>query len=218
MRMVPKLAPAALVAVMVAATSGCTPPDRGVAQAPVTDPYVATGDGGARYVGNVGRTVVPGALPGAATPEAFAASAGAVVGFPSDQVALSAEGRASVGRQAAWLARHKDFRALIEGHADEQGTREFNLALGARRAASVQEYLIAQGIEPSRITTVSYGNERPAAECDTDDCAARNRRTVTVVSPGGPVVAAATPVPAVPDVVAAVPDEAGLAPVPDAGV
>lgn len=192
MRMLPKLAPAAVIAAMVAATSGCTPPDRGAAQAPVTDPYVATGDGGARYIGGT-RPPVAGTLPGAATPEAFAASAGAVVGFPSDQVVLTEDGRAAVGRQAAWLARNKDFRALIEGHADEQGTREFNLALGARRAASVQEYMIAQGVEPSRITTVSYGNERPVAECTTPECAARNRRTVTVVSPGAPAVASVVP-------------------------
>lgn len=161
-----------------------------VAQTPPSDLYVTTPDGGARYVGDVTR-VNRGVLPGAPSAQAFAA-VGDTVSFGDGQVALNDQGRGTVGRQAAWLARHQDFQALIEGHADEQGTREYNLALGARRAASVQEYLIAQGVEPSRITTVSYGNERPLAECAPEDaaCAARNRRAVTVVSPGSAAVPA----------------------------
>lgn len=214
MRILPKLVPAALMAALGMAVSGCTPPTSGVAQAPVTDPYVASPDGSARYVGNVAPTP-RGSLPGAATPEAFAATAGSTVSFAADQAVLTAEARTIVGRQAAWLARNSSFRALIEGHADEQGTREFNLALGARRAASVQEFLIAQGVEPARITTVSYGNERPVAECDTPECAARNRRTVTTVSPGAPVEDDA--IAAVPAIPADLPDVASPA-VPDAGV
>ncbi|AXC49134.1 peptidoglycan-associated lipoprotein [Paracoccus suum] len=200
-----------MMAGLTLAVAGCTPPPATVS-APVTDPYVNTGDAGARYTGDVTRKT-RGVLPGTASPEAFAASAGDSVSFSVDQVILSPEGRAQVGRQAAWLSRNKSFIALIEGHADEQGTREYNLALGARRAASVQEYMIAQGIEPGRVSTVSYGNERPLSACNDGDeaCSARNRRAVTVVSPGAPAAAAvatlpgATP-PAVPDVPPDVPD------------
>ncbi|MRX49156.1 OmpA family protein [Paracoccus sp. S-4012] len=111
--------------------------------------------------------------------------AGDTVTFPADQVVLTAEAQLIVARQAEWLTRHRDFRAVIEGHADEQGTREHNLALGARRAASVQQHLVARGIDPGRISTVSYGNERPLEACTDEACFERNRRAVTVVSPAG---------------------------------
>lgn len=202
MRWVDKAAAAAVMAGLTLAVAGCTPPPATVS-APVTDPYVGTGNGGARYTGDVTQKA-RGVLPGTPSPEGFAASAGDSVSFSVDQVVLSAEGRTQVARQAAWLSRNKTFTALIEGHADEQGTREYNLALGARRAASVQEYMIAQGIEPGRVSTVSYGNERPVSACNDGDeaCTARNRRAVTVVSPGAPgAVATAAPIiPAVPDV------------------
>ena len=76
---------------------------------------------------------------------------------------------------------------MIQGLSDEQGTREYNLALGARRASAVQEYLILQGLEPGRIRTSSYGKERPVEVCSTPDCQVRNRRAVTVVAPGAGV-------------------------------
>lgn len=168
------------------ATAGCTQRDaQVVAAAPVTDPYVDTGDGGARYTGDVTARNSAGVLPGMPSQQTFASSAGTTVVFPQDQVVLTAEAQAIVARQAEWLAANGDFRATIEGHADEQGTREYNLALGARRAASVQEYMVARGIEPGRISTVSYGNERLLEACTDDEaCFARNRRAVTVVTPG----------------------------------
>src|SRR5690606_16203522 len=97
---------------------------------------------------------------------------------------LSPEGRVILANQAGWLNQNQGFSAVIEGHADEQGTREYNLALGARRANSVQEYLISQGVPPGRLRTVSYGKERPLAICSTEECYSKNRRAVTVVSPG----------------------------------
>lgn len=189
MRAAPRSALTLLPALAALILAGCA--EQPEVQAPVSDPYVSTADGGARYVGDVTR-VNRGVLPGAPSAQAFAA-VGDTVTFGNSEVTLNDQSRGAVGRQAAWLARHQDFRALIEGHADEQGTREYNLALGARRAASVQEYLIAQGVDPSRITTVSYGNERPVAVCAAEDsaCASRNRRAVTVVSPGGAGAAAA---------------------------
>ena len=75
-----------------------------------------------------------------------------------------------------------DFVAMIEGHADEQGTREYNLALGARRANAAREYLISRGVAGSRLTTVSYGKERPIEICSTEDCYSKNRRAVTVLT------------------------------------
>ena len=76
------------------------------------------------------------------------------------------------------------YGVILEGHADEQGTREYNLALGARRAAAAQDFLVAQGVSPARIRTVSYGKERPVAVCSTEECYQQNRRAVTVLTLG----------------------------------
>ena len=86
--------------------------------------------------------------------------------------------------QAAWLQANPSYGILIEGHADEQGTREYNLALGAKRASAVQDFLIVQGIPASRLRTVSYGKERPVEVCSDEACYAKNRRAVTVLSAG----------------------------------
>ena len=86
-----------------------------------------------------------------------------------------------------WLTRNQGFTARVEGHADEEGTGDYNLALGARRAAAVQEYLIARGVAAGRVSTVSYGRERPLEACDSEACFARNRRAVTVVTPAAGV-------------------------------
>jgi peptidoglycan-associated lipoprotein len=77
-----------------------------------------------------------------------------------------------------------DYVAIIEGHADEQGTREYNLALGARRANAVQEYLVSRGVAPSRLRVISYGKERPIELCSDEACYSQNRRAVTVISAG----------------------------------
>lgn len=164
--------------------AGCAPQGEQPGTAPVIDPYIDTGDGGARYAGDVTAVNEQGVLPGTASPQGFAAAAGDTVTFSEERVVLSSTAQAIIARQAEWLTRNKDFRVTVEGHADEQGTREYNLALGARRAAAVQEYLIAHGVEPGRVSTVSYGNERPLETCDSDECMARNRRAVTVVTPG----------------------------------
>ena len=86
--------------------------------------------------------------------------------------------------QAKWLMDNPEYAAIIEGHADEQGTREYNLALGARRANAVSEFLISQGVAGSRLRTVTYGKERPIAVCSEESCYAQNRRAVTVISAG----------------------------------
>lgn len=139
---------------------------------------------------NAGGAGSPGGLvPGsAADPDSlayFEETIGDRVYFAVDQATLSPQAREIVAKQAAWLIEHPGYNAIIEGHADEQGTREYNLALGARRAASVRDFLVEQGVSPSRLRTVSYGKERPIALCSTEECYAKNRRAVTVLTAPG---------------------------------
>ena len=114
----------------------------------------------------------------------FNQTVGDRVHFVVDQSTLTDEARGILNGQAAWLNANPDYAIIIEGHADEQGTREYNIALGARRADSVKNYLIAQGISGSRMQTVSYGKERPIATCSDEACYTQNRRAVTVLSLG----------------------------------
>lgn len=146
----------------------------------VVDPYANMG-AGAVYQGNL----AGGTLTGEASAQYFSGQIGDTVLFPAEQTALSADARAILARQAQWLNQHQNFSAVIQGHAEETGTREYNLALGARRASSVQEYLIAQGVAASRIRTLSFGKERPAETCSDEACYTKNRRAVTVVSDSG---------------------------------
>jgi peptidoglycan-associated lipoprotein len=102
--------------------------------------------------------------------------------FAVDQSTLSREAELTLRSQANWLLENTEYTAVVEGHADEQGTREYNLALGARRASAVQQFLIAQGVAPNRIRTVTYGKERPLAVCSDESCYSQNRRAVTVLN------------------------------------
>jgi peptidoglycan-associated lipoprotein len=114
----------------------------------------------------------------------FNQSIGDRVLFAVDQSTLSVEAQSLLTAQAQWLLTNREYSALIEGHADEQGTREYNLALGARRASAVRDFLVSQGVSDSRLSTVSYGKERPIEICSNEACYAQNRRAVTVVSAG----------------------------------
>lgn len=107
--------------------------------------------------------------------------------FAVDQHTLSPEARGVLSGQAQWLMTNASYAVIIEGHADEQGTREYNLSLGARRAAAVQDFLISQGVPASRMRTISYGKERPIEVCSDEACYSKNRRAVTVLSIGGGV-------------------------------
>ena len=104
--------------------------------------------------------------------------------FEVDQATLTASGLATLDGQAGWLLTNSDYQAVIEGHADEQGTREYNLALGARRANAAQEYLVSKGVPAARLRVVSYGKERPIEICSNEACYAKNRRAVTVLAGG----------------------------------
>ncbi len=112
---------------------------------------------------------------------------GDTVHFEMDSSELTAEGRSVLNGQAVWLRQYANYPITVEGHADERGTREYNIALGGRRAETTKNFLIAQGINPGRIRTISYGKERPVAVCDDISCWSQNRRTVTVLDGAGAV-------------------------------
>jgi len=121
----------------------------------------------------------------AATPgsqQDFVVNVGDRVFFETDQTDLTSQGRATLDKQAQWLSQYSQYSFTIEGHADERGTREYNIALGARRAQSVREYLASRGIAPQRMRTISYGKERPVAVCNDISCWSQNRRAVTVLN------------------------------------
>ena len=105
--------------------------------------------------------------------------------FGLDQYDVDAEDQATLQSQAAWLQQNPNVRITIEGHADERGTREYNLALGARRAAATRDYLAQRGVPAQRMKTISYGKERPVAVCDDISCWSQNRRAVTVLGGAG---------------------------------
>lgn len=105
--------------------------------------------------------------------------------FALNSSELSAQARAALEKQATWIKRFGGIRVVLEGHADERGTREYNLALGERRANAAKDYLVALGVNPSRVKTLSYGKERPAALGHNEAAWAQNRRSVTVVDTSG---------------------------------
>ncbi len=119
---------------------------------------------------------------GVGTPAEFQRAIGDRVLFAVDQSVLTIEAMNTLDEQADWLIRNSEYTpVVIEGHADEQGTREYNLALGARRANAVKEYLVSSGILASRLKTVSYGKERPIEICSAERCYEKNRRAVSVL-------------------------------------
>ena len=121
---------------------------------------------------------------GAGTPgsqQEFLVTVGDRVFFETDSSVISAEGQATLDKQAVWLNRYPQYRVLIEGHADERGTREYNIALGARRAAAVVNYLQSRGVNAGRLSSKSFGKERPVAVCNDISCWSQNRRAVTVL-------------------------------------
>ena len=97
---------------------------------------------------------------------------------------LTPEGQEILTKQAQWLQQYSNVLVQVEGHSDERGTREYNIALSARRATATREFLIAQGVNPKRISSIAYGKERPAALCDAEQCWTQNRRAVTVITGG----------------------------------
>jgi len=125
---------------------------------------------------------------GAATPgsaQDFQVNVGDRVFFETDSSNLTPQSMATLDRQVQWLNQYPRYSFTIEGHADERGTREYNLALGARRATAARDYMVARGIPAQRMRTISYGKERPVAVCNDISCWSQNRRAVTVLDAGG---------------------------------
>ena len=112
----------------------------------------------------------------------FVVNVGDRVFFESDSSELTPQSIGTLEKQAQWLQVYNQYTFTIEGHADERGTREYNIALGARRAQTVREYLASRGVPPQRMRTISYGKERPVAVCNDISCWSQNRRAVTVLN------------------------------------
>src|ERR1700730_2370862 len=120
------------------------------------------------------------ATPGSA--QDFVVNVGDRVFFETDSTELTPQARTTLDKQAQWLSNYGQYAFTVEGHADERGTREYNIALGARRAQTVREYLVSRGVSAQRMRTISYGKERPVAVCDDISCWSQNRRAVTVLN------------------------------------
>jgi peptidoglycan-associated lipoprotein len=149
------------------------------------DSSQTSGTGAAGGAGGVTSQPIGSARPG--SQEDFVVNVGDRVFFDFDKFDLKPEARTTLQRQAEWLKRYPTVTVSIEGHADERGTREYNLALGERRANSVRTYLTALGIDAGRVRTISYGKERPVALGSNEEAWAQNRRAVTVVTVGRPL-------------------------------
>jgi peptidoglycan-associated lipoprotein len=137
-----------------------------------------TGNAGA--AGNAGGATQSSVVPGSA--QDFIQNVGDRVFFDFDKSVVKPEGQQTLQRQAEWLKRYPNVTVTIEGHCDERGTREYNLALGERQATAVQRALIALGVQANRVKTISYGKERPAVLGSNDAAWAQNRRGVTVIN------------------------------------
>ncbi len=135
--------------------------------------------------GGAGLNGALGSVSDPTSPAYFNQVVGDRVLFEVDQSTLTAEAQGVLTQQAQWFGQNPEYTAIIEGHADEQGTREYNLALSARRASAVQAFLIDRGVAPSRLKTIPYGKERPLQLCSDESCYSQNRRAVTVLSVGG---------------------------------
>jgi peptidoglycan-associated lipoprotein len=160
---------AAIASVVLIA--GCTTKPQATAETP---PPAATGP----MTSETQSSVVAG------SEQDLKVNVGDTVHFAYDQFAVQDEDKTTLQRQAAWLQKFPAVRVSVEGHCDERGTREYNLALGARRANAVKEYLVSLGVSSARVDTISYGKERPICTESDESCWAQNRRGVTVVAGG----------------------------------
>lgn len=140
----------------------------------------AGGGGGGSTVNPAPAPAASGIRPG--SQEDLAVNAGDRVFFDYNQYSLKPDAVRTLQRQAAWMQRNANVRLIVEGHADERGTREYNIALGERRATAARNYLVSQGIDARRVATISYGKERPAVLGSNEGAWRQNRRGVAVVN------------------------------------
>ncbi|HWY15449.1 MAG TPA: peptidoglycan-associated lipoprotein Pal [Rhizomicrobium sp.] len=156
----------------VLVVAACTTKPK-TAEAPPEGPPPATST-----QNQVETTVVPGSV------QDFRVNVGDTVHFDYDKYEINGQDRELLQRQAQWLQKYAQVRVTVEGHCDERGTREYNLALGARRANAVKEYLVSVGVSSARVDTISYGKERPVCTGSDESCWAQNRRGVTTITSG----------------------------------
>ncbi|WP_109259454.1 peptidoglycan-associated lipoprotein Pal [Hyphobacterium indicum] len=164
-----------MIAGMSAVLAACASTPPATTEAPPSEPPQTTRT-------DTPGTVDQGPVPG--TEAHFVATAGDRVFYDLDRSTLTAAGRETLRRQADWLNAYPGTDILIAGNCDERGTREYNLALGARRANAARDYLVSLGVSPSRIQTVSYGKERPTCRESSERCWALNRNAITMISGG----------------------------------
>lgn len=160
--------PAVLALVMALAVTGC-------ASKKIPNSAADIGLGGA----GAGGSAQPG------TQQDFTVNVGDRIFFDTDSSVVRADAQQILARQAQWLNQYPSYTITVEGHADERGTREYNLALGARRAAAARDFLVSRGVPGNRLRTISYGKERPVAVCDDISCWSQNRRAVTLLGGAG---------------------------------
>ena len=165
-----KLKTSILMICAALSVAACTGADRFGGAAGGGDPLMTNG--------------APGSAANPTSPAYFQQAVGDRVLFEVNQSTLTSNAKTTLDAQAVWLMTNTDYTAVIEGHADEQGTREYNLALGARRADEARSYLVSRGVSPARLQVVSYGKERPIEVCSEEACYAQNRRAVTVLAGG----------------------------------
>jgi peptidoglycan-associated lipoprotein len=165
-----------LLLTAVAAISLLTACETAPTETTVDGSGVGISDDSGSYGIGIDSDVTPG------TQADLEANVGDRVFFATDSSVVAGEGQSVLERQAAWLRQYEDVNVAIEGHADERGTREYNLALGERRANSAKDFLVGLGISPARISTISYGKERPSVLGHTSSAWSQNRRAVTVVA------------------------------------
>lgn len=170
----------ALVGVALAAVAACAPrpAPQGAVETPAQNNPVYNGGGGTNVDGGAIAPVRPG------SEQDFVVNVGDRVYFDLDSYQVKPEAYARLNAQAQWLQRYPGVRVRIEGNADERGTREYNIALGSRRASAVRDYLVGLGVSPSRISTVSFGKERPIDPGADDEAFRRNRNAHTAIVSG----------------------------------
>jgi peptidoglycan-associated lipoprotein len=162
----------AIAAIAIAALGGCATKNPPAATAP--PPPVESGSSSAA----VDSAIAPGSV------RDFQVNVGDTVHFAYDSHSIDADARVVLQRQAAWLKKYPAAMLLVEGYCDERGTREYNLALGARRAHAIREYLAGQGTSANRLDTNSYGKERPVCSESAEGCWTQNRRGVSTIRSG----------------------------------
>jgi peptidoglycan-associated lipoprotein len=163
---------AAMAALLLLAA--CASKPKSMAEAPPPPPASSSSSAST----DVQSSVIPG------SEQDFKTNVGDTVHFDYDKYSVRDDDKDLLSRQAAWLQKYPQVRVTVEGHCDERGTREYNLALGARRANAVKEYLVSLGISTSRVDTISYGKERPICTESDESCYSQNRRGVTTITGG----------------------------------